>query len=464
MAQPEPVLDAARASTAERTWRRGGPVTAQLLADLHSSAGNRAVGRLLEVQAAGSTGSPTVGVERILRKGSRGEDVRLLQDHLVQANAGIATDGIFGPITRQAAIAYQREAGLTADGVVGPKTWTSLRTGGVRIPPGKTPGRGFGDSDLTQRVVARLGTVASHLAPFAGGAAGASRAPVAFTAHADLGGIGNGGVTDASTGDHQGVAPDPNASGLDGSVAAAAGHVGGLLAQLGGDARDDLGETAIATTALVGGLVDGTVPLESAVVGLDTVASQLGEKAANQAGKVTGTGSTTVSVVSDTTYKIKGTTIAEVGNALDTHMTTHGEVAHVAPHAGPDGTPIGIEVDYEFSAAARVTRATIKLDLDRVLPEWTNAATTKCACWKKEWDRFEAAIRAHEQEHVNIYTKFLTGLHLKFDKKTMAEADKILDDVFAATERAQADFDTRTDHGQIPAPGTKFAAGTPCTC
>ena len=56
-----------------------------------------------------------------IRKGSRGEDVKKLQELL-----GITADGIFGPMTRAAVIAYQSANGLKADGIVGPLTWGKL--------------------------------------------------------------------------------------------------------------------------------------------------------------------------------------------------------------------------------------------------------------------------------------------------------------------------------------------------
>ena len=56
-----------------------------------------------------------------IRKGSKGDDVRKLQELL-----GITTDGLFGPITKAAVVAYQSANGLKADGIVGPKTWGKL--------------------------------------------------------------------------------------------------------------------------------------------------------------------------------------------------------------------------------------------------------------------------------------------------------------------------------------------------
>lgn len=59
-----------------------------------------------------------------LRKGSRGEAVKVLQGalHLVQ-------DGIFGIVTEEAVKVFQKSQGLVADGIVGAKTWEKILHG-----------------------------------------------------------------------------------------------------------------------------------------------------------------------------------------------------------------------------------------------------------------------------------------------------------------------------------------------
>ena len=57
----------------------------------------------------------------ILRKGSRGDGVKIMQEAL-----GIGADGIFGPGTERALKTWQKENGLTADGIAGPATFSKL--------------------------------------------------------------------------------------------------------------------------------------------------------------------------------------------------------------------------------------------------------------------------------------------------------------------------------------------------
>lgn len=97
-----------------------------------------------------------------LQQGSRGQQVMQLQYMLrvlseyLPSIPRVAMDGIFGPATRDAVLAYQRFAGLTADGIVGQATWNSLynRVAGLisepEIPLTQFPGQTLrlGDTDF----------------------------------------------------------------------------------------------------------------------------------------------------------------------------------------------------------------------------------------------------------------------------------------------------------------------------
>lgn len=60
----------------------------------------------------------------ILKKGSRGNDVKILQKalHLLE-------DGIFGALTEEAVKEFQKANGLVADGIVGERTWAKINLG-----------------------------------------------------------------------------------------------------------------------------------------------------------------------------------------------------------------------------------------------------------------------------------------------------------------------------------------------
>lgn len=81
--------------------------------------------------AGGSSGATSNAASRtILRQGDRGPAVTAWQRRLNRArNAGLATDGVFGPLTYRATVAFQRSAGLgpAGLGVVGPRTRAAMR-------------------------------------------------------------------------------------------------------------------------------------------------------------------------------------------------------------------------------------------------------------------------------------------------------------------------------------------------
>lgn len=62
-----------------------------------------------------------------LRSGAKGDAVFYLQSKLASAGYQVGNiDGIYGPKTHNAVIAFQAEHNLTTDGVVGPATWKEI--------------------------------------------------------------------------------------------------------------------------------------------------------------------------------------------------------------------------------------------------------------------------------------------------------------------------------------------------
>lgn len=62
----------------------------------------------------------------LLRKGDKGDDVKLLQHRLNLLGSQLTEDGIWGVQTDSAVRGYQYKAGLTVDGIVGAKTRAAL--------------------------------------------------------------------------------------------------------------------------------------------------------------------------------------------------------------------------------------------------------------------------------------------------------------------------------------------------
>ena len=72
--------------------------------------------------AADYSNEPAVMEDPFLRRGSKGDAVKVLQRLL-----GVTADGDFGPITERAVKAFQSSNKLVSDGKVGVYTWAALR-------------------------------------------------------------------------------------------------------------------------------------------------------------------------------------------------------------------------------------------------------------------------------------------------------------------------------------------------
>lgn len=82
------------------------------------------------------TGVPVVvpQVRPLLKKGSKGDYVRLLQEWLNAHGYGLKVDGDFGKLTDAAVRAFQKAKGLVVDGLVGSKTWAALEPRLAPVP------------------------------------------------------------------------------------------------------------------------------------------------------------------------------------------------------------------------------------------------------------------------------------------------------------------------------------------
>ena len=72
-----------------------------------------------------------------VQQGTTGDAVRAAQSQIHSRGDGanqITIDGIFGPVTDNAARAFQTLLGLSADGIVGPQTWNHLVNGYLAAP------------------------------------------------------------------------------------------------------------------------------------------------------------------------------------------------------------------------------------------------------------------------------------------------------------------------------------------
>ena len=83
--------------------------------------------KIRELHAAGVfAGAPATLPEAALSIGDRGQTVKRLQEKLNEQGEQLVTDGILGPGTHAAVVAFQARHGLTPDGVVGRQTREAL--------------------------------------------------------------------------------------------------------------------------------------------------------------------------------------------------------------------------------------------------------------------------------------------------------------------------------------------------
>lgn len=70
----------------------------------------------------------------MLKRGSKGFKVKVLQRLLNRVGFSLIVDGIFGPQTEKAVRLFQASHNLVVDGIVGPKTWKALLKAAARKP------------------------------------------------------------------------------------------------------------------------------------------------------------------------------------------------------------------------------------------------------------------------------------------------------------------------------------------
>jgi predicted secreted Zn-dependent protease len=111
---------------------------------------------------------------------------------------------------------------------------------------------------------------------------------------------------------------------------------------------------------------------------------------------------------------------------------------------------------YEFGGVRRDGRPSdliVEVAIDLRLPRWVQRDGASRA-EQAEWDRFLAALSAHEDGHERILRDGAQALH---DHLARAQVSR-LPAVFAEqTARAQTQsdaYDATTDHGRNPPPGT----------
>jgi len=99
-----------------------------------------------------TTTATTATSTALLRQGSSGPEVARIQGQL-----GISADGVFGPATKAAVIAFQQRNGLLVDGIVGPQTRGALGGGSTTSSTGSNDSGPKPSHSVTIAVQQKLG-------------------------------------------------------------------------------------------------------------------------------------------------------------------------------------------------------------------------------------------------------------------------------------------------------------------
>lgn len=94
-----------------------------------------------------------------------------------------------------------------------------------------------------------------------------------------------------------------------------------------------------------------------------------------------------------------------------------------------------------------VSDATVSVRTKVTMPQWTGYADA-AQSEKTEWDRFCAALRAHEQGHLDLVTEQLSDVDHRLIGGSSAEAAQAWREALTALSSASDTYDTSTDHGR----------------
>lgn len=144
--------------------------------------------------------------------------------------------------------------------------------------------------------------------------------------------------------------------------------------------------------------------------------------------------STEIGAVEWTTYSVSGTTLADVVAAIS-HL----------PEAGQTTWPATF--DYQADGNGAISSATVTVRRVINLPQWDGYSSAGSAA-QAEWDRFSAALQAHETGHSDLVEQYLQGLDAQMVGHSASDAQQIFDTALQTLQAASDAYDQQTNHGQ----------------
>ncbi len=101
---------------------------------------------------------------------------------------------------------------------------------------------------------------------------------------------------------------------------------------------------------------------------------------------------------------------------------------------------------FTTNAAGRLLEVDVEVPAVVTMPRWTGYGNAPFV-ERDEWDRFCAALRAHEQGHLDLVREHLQQVDSQLAGQTPARAAAIWAERLAALDAASRAFDRATNHG-----------------
>ncbi len=144
--------------------------------------------------------------------------------------------------------------------------------------------------------------------------------------------------------------------------------------------------------------------------------------------------STNIGAVEWSTYSVSGQTLADVAAAI----------AHL-PEAGQTTWPATF--DFAADGSGVITSATVTVRRCINLPLWDGYHSASSAA-QAEWDRFAAALQAHETGHSDLVEQYLQYVDHQLVGQPSTQAQSIFDTALQTLQAASDAYDQQTNHGQ----------------
>jgi predicted secreted Zn-dependent protease len=94
-----------------------------------------------------------------------------------------------------------------------------------------------------------------------------------------------------------------------------------------------------------------------------------------------------------------------------------------------------------------LTNVAVTVRTKVTMPQWSGYANASQP-EKDEWDRFYAALRAHEQGHLDLVTSQLSGVDERLTGRSTSDASAAWSKALAKLNSASNDYDASNDHGR----------------